>query len=115
MQTYNGTCHCGAVEFQITTDLATLGRCNCSFCKRRGAVMHIMDAENLVLRAGEDNLTLYQFHTNTAKHYFCKTCGGYTHHYPRTRPGMVGVNIGCLEGVEPYPTEINSFTGADLP
>jgi hypothetical protein len=38
-QPLTATCHCGAVELRVTlTDgLATARRCDCSFCRRRGA------------------------------------------------------------------------------
>jgi hypothetical protein len=54
------------------------------------------------LISGADNLTLYQWHTNTAKHYFCQTCGVYTHHQRRSDPTQYGVNIGCVDGVDPF-------------
>lgn len=59
---------------------------------------------------GADCLKLYQFNTNTAKHYFCSNCGIYTHHQRRSNPGQYGYNVGCLEGVNPFdirgvPTE----------
>lgn len=40
MQTYQGSCHCGLVRFEITADLDYVGVCDCSMCRRRGALMH---------------------------------------------------------------------------
>ncbi len=57
---------------------------------------------DLDILAGQENLTLYQFHTRTAKHYFCKVCGIYTHHQRRSDPSQFGVNAACLEGVSPF-------------
>lgn len=50
---------------------------------------------------GRDNLSCYSFNTQTAKHYFCKTCGIYMHHQRRSNPHEYGVNVGALEGVNP--------------
>jgi hypothetical protein len=50
---------------------------------------------------GADSLSLYQWGTGTAKHYFCKVCGIYTHHQRRSNPNEFGVNLGALEGVNP--------------
>ena len=55
--------------------------------------------ENLKVIQGEDFLTLYQWNTKTAKHYFCKVCGIYTHHQRRSNPKEFGYNVACLEGV----------------
>lgn len=51
---------------------------------------------------GQEYLTLYQFNTHTAKHYFCSICGIYTHHQRRSNPNQFGVNVACLEGVSPF-------------
>ena len=54
---------------------------------------------------GEDKLTLYQYHTNTAKHYFCSICGIFTHTRPRINPKLYMINIACIEGVNPFEYE----------
>jgi len=97
------TCHCGAVELEVTLSdgLSTAQRCDCSFCRRRGAIAAAVPLDKLRIVKGADNLTLYQWGTNTAKHYFCKTCGIYTHHQRRLNPNEYGVNVGALEGVNP--------------
>jgi len=38
-----GACHCGAVAFEVETPAEPAVRCNCSLCRRRGAVMHLSD------------------------------------------------------------------------
>lgn len=97
------TCHCGTVELEatLTDGLSTAQRCDCSFCRRRGAIAASVPLDKLRIVKGADNLTLYQWGTNTAKHYFCKTCGIYTHHQRRMNPNEYGVNVGALEGVNP--------------
>ena len=50
--------------------------------------------------SGADNLSLYQWNTGVAKHYFCRTCGIYTHHQRRSNPEEYGFNVACLEGVD---------------
>jgi hypothetical protein len=68
----------------------------------RGAVVASALLSDLTIVEGEDSLTLYQFNTGTAKHYFCKTCGIYTHHQRRSNPEQFGINVACLEGVSPF-------------
>ena len=65
---------------------------------------------------GADMLTLYQFNTKTAKHYFCSHCGIYTHHQRRSNPDQFGFNVGCLDGVDPFELgEIITNDGVNHP
>ena len=102
-----GKCHCGAIEFEVTLEngLENVRHCNCSLCKRKGALMAGVPLTNLRVTKGEDALTLYQWNTKTAKHYFCKICGIYTHHQRRSDPTQYGFNIACIEDVDPYSFE----------
>ena len=111
---YRGSCHCGAVQFEVSSTLVQTFRCNCSLCRRKGAVMTLVNPEEFKLLKGEDALSLYQFNTRTAKHYFCKVCGIYTFHRPRTNPNVFRVNVGCLEGVDPLSLKFELNDGASL-
>ena len=97
-------CHCGAVEAEINLpeNLNKILRCNCSLCKRKGAVMSMVKNEDFKIKKGEDKLSLYQFHTKVANHYFCSICGIYTHHNPRSNPSMTGFNLGCIDGIDTF-------------
>jgi hypothetical protein len=103
-KTGDAACHCGAVRFRVrlADGFSSLRRCTCSFCRMRGAVVVSARLEDIEFLAGEDNLTLYQFNTRSAKHWFCKTCGIYTHHQRRSKPDEYGINVACLEGVSPF-------------
>ncbi|MBT4872946.1 MAG: GFA family protein [Marinovum sp.] len=97
------TCHCRAVELDVTLTegLEKVRRCDCSFCARRGAIAVSAPIDGVKIVEGSNNLTLYQWGTKTAKHYFCKTCGIYTHHQRRSNPNEFGVNVAILEGINP--------------
>jgi hypothetical protein len=101
---HTAACHCGGVKFRVLLrdGLASARRCSCSYCRMRGAVAVTALLPDLEILEGEDLLTLYQFHTHTAKHYFCKVCGIYTHHQRRSAPNQYGINAACIEGVSPF-------------
>ena len=103
-QNLQGSCHCGAVRFQVrlTDGLNTARRCNCSNCRMRGAIAVSADIKDMAITSGQELLTLYQFNTMQAKHYFCSKCGIYTHHQRRSNPDQYGVNVACLEGISPF-------------
>ncbi|WP_322052248.1 GFA family protein [Paraburkholderia bannensis] len=111
----HGSCHCGAVRFEVRTALAPASRCNCSLCRRKGALMSPpFAAGELTITHGEADLTLYQFNTRVAKHYFCRHCGIYPFHQTRKDPKLWRVNLGCLDGVDVYALEAGVNDGASL-
>ncbi|MBN2906894.1 MAG: GFA family protein [Rhodobacteraceae bacterium] len=97
------SCHCGAVvlEVELSQGLASARRCDCSYCRRRGAIMASVPLDKLRFVRGADHVALYQWGTRVAEHYFCPTCGIYTHHRRRSNPNEYGVNVGALDGVNP--------------
>ncbi|MEL6645820.1 MAG: GFA family protein [Pseudomonadota bacterium] len=97
------SCHCGAVvlEVDLSDGLNTTRRCDCSFCARRGAIVVSAPLDGVRVVKGADVLTLYQWGTGTAKHYFCSVCGIYTHHQRRSNPNEYGVNVATLDGINP--------------
>lgn len=68
----------------------------------KGIVMRAVQLEDLELLDGEELLTLYQYNTREAKHWFCSRCGIYTHHQRRSFPDQFAVNAACLAGINPY-------------
>ena len=103
MPVHKSTCHCGAVELEISLPdgIVDPRRCNCSICRRKGAIVGSVPLADIKIVKGEDKLGLYQFDTKEAEHYFCRVCGIYTHHRRRSNPHQYGINLGCLEGVDP--------------
>lgn len=100
---YYVSCHCQAVRFrvQLSNGLGSARTCNCSLCRMRGVVAVSAPVDSLQFLQGEKNLSLYQFNTHTAKHYFCKTCGIHTHYQRRSNPAQLAINIACIEGDSP--------------
>lgn len=114
LQRLQGSCHCGAVRFAIETDLPELTTCDCSICRRKNALMVKVPEAAFTLLAGEDSLTAYRFHSHTATHYFCTTCGIYPFHRKRVTPDHFGVNVYCLEGFDPLGIPVRATVGAGM-
>jgi hypothetical protein len=111
---YKGSCHCGAVRFEIETDCPELTTCDCSICRRKNALMVKVHESQFALHAGADALSEYQFHTRTAQHYFCKVCGIYPFHRKRVTPDFYGVNVFCLEDFDPADIPVRPTVGAGM-
>jgi len=98
------SCHCGEVEAEVNLpeNLEKVLRCNCTLCKRKGYIMTPVNPENFKLIKGQDFIKLYQYHTKIAKHYFCSKCGIYTYANPRSNPNIYMINVGCVDGINPF-------------
>lgn len=100
--------------------------CDCSVCRRRGALIHRVPEQSLRLLTPLSDLTLYEWHTRTAKDYFCPVCGILPFRRPRAptaeeraqgMPPFAGwsVNVRCLEGVDPETIPVKRIHGSRLP
>jgi len=114
LKSFSGSCHCGAVRFEIMSDFPELTTCDCSICRRKNALMVKVHQSQFKLLEGADSLTLYQFHTCTAQHYFCNVCGIYPFHRKRVTPDFFGINVFCLEGFEPSDIPVRATVGAGM-
>ncbi|MFT5115395.1 MAG: hypothetical protein ACI8P9_004746 [Parasphingorhabdus sp.] len=114
IQSYSGSCHCQAVQFEIDSNFSELTTCDCSICKKKNAVMVKVHESAMRILSGKDYLTTYQFHTNTAEHYFCTVCGIYPFHRKRITPEYFGVNIFCLDNFDPSGILVRATIGAGM-
>lgn len=70
--------------------------------------------ESLAVLDGEEMLTLYEWNTRRAKHYFCRRCGIYVFHRKRAAPDHFGVNVFCLEGFDAKVVPVRATEGANM-
>ncbi len=98
-QTHQGGCHCKAVRFEVTTDLAKVITCNCSMCGKAGTILTFVPADQFKLKSGEESLSSYHFNKKHINHLFCKHCGIKSFARGKGADGkeMIGVNIRCLD------------------
>jgi len=114
MKTFQGACHCQAVQFEIDTDFSELTTCDCSICSQKNALMIKVHESEMRILTGQASLSTYQFHTHTATHYFCKVCGIYPFHRKRVSPDYFGVNVFCLTDVNLDNIPVRATVGAGM-
>ena len=115
MTLHKGSCHCGAVAFEVQIDLEPVIECNCSICRRKGHLLAFAPRGALNVLQGEENLSTYTFNSHRIQHRFCATCGVATFGEGRKPTGeaTAAINVRCLEGVELSDLKITPFNGRD--
>jgi hypothetical protein len=83
-RTYKGSCHCAKVQFEVIADIDHVRVCDCSICRKRGALNLRVNEADLHLKTPLEELSLYQWGSRTAKDYFCATGGDPS--FPETQP-----------------------------
>lgn len=100
-KTYTGSCHCGAVRFEVEMALPeTLIACNCSMCGRMGWLLAFVPDGQFKLLSGEGALRDYQFAKHHIHHEFCGTCGVRSFGHGKNPDGSgetYSVNVRCLD------------------
>jgi hypothetical protein len=112
MPTYTGTCHCGALEIEVTGTLDHVVDCNCSYCARAGYLHWNVEPSAFRIVRGAGAYRTYTFGTGTSQNHFCATCGISPFRVPRSDPHLIDVNVRCLAGVDPSKLTIQKFDGA---
>ncbi len=73
----HGSCLCGAVKFQLTSEPSVMGTCHCSRCRKAGAsTVVFVKKDDVVWLDGKDRVVTYQ--PEPPYKYgrcFCDTCG----------------------------------------
>lgn len=111
---YAGSCHCGAVAFEVEGEIDGAVACNCSLCRRRGTLLWFVPRAQLRLLTPEEAAATYTFNKHVIRHRFCATCG--IHPYgegvdPRGN-AMAAVNLRCLDGIDLAAIAVHHHDGA---
>lgn len=114
---YEGSCHCGAVTFEVAADSpAEAMSCNCSHCRRKGFLLAFVPAARFTLTSGGEALDDYTFNTHRLRHRFCSTCGvqpfaeGASPDGTETR----AVNLRCVPAIDLDALIINHVDGSSF-
>ena len=92
-----GSCHCGKVTIEVPRAPEWLGRCNCSICRRIGALMAYYPDDGGVRIEGET--VPYIWGDRMIALHHCPVCGCFTDWRSTGESyGRVGINARLLDG-----------------
>ncbi len=113
-----GTCHCGAVEWQLDGDAGSITACNCTICRRYGALWaYDWDGERIRLSGPTSTYTSKELPNPFLEFHFCPACA-YVVAWRALRPDedgrkRMGVNVRLAPPEEVADLLIDHFDGLD--
>lgn len=111
----SASCHCGAVQIEVPDLPQSLIDCNCSICRRNGALWALYQAGTVRVLGHPEHTSEYIWGAKTIRTVRCRHCGCVTHWEPlQVEPdGQFGVNIRNFEPSVLASARIRRFDGAD--
>ena len=109
------TCHCGAIKIALPHAPETVTSCNCSICRRLGALWAFYPLSTVIVSVDPDGTEEYVWGKGTRRFVRCRTCGCTTHVLPvNPQPeSIIEVNIRLFEPASVGGFRIRHFDGAD--
>jgi hypothetical protein len=83
--TVTATCHCGAVRIHVRRAPRTVTSCNCSICRRYGALWAYYKPSSVRIEAPARGVSSYSWRRKVRAYFRCNTCGCITHYVHRKR------------------------------
>ena len=94
-----GRCHCGAIRILVRRMTRTLTSCNCSICRRYGALWAYYAKSSVRIEAPRGGLSRYSWNRKIRAYFRCRKCGCVTHYRYRKkeRDTTIAVNANNFE------------------
>lgn len=110
-----GSCHCGAVTIELPSAPLKATDCNCSICRRLGALWAYYAFGTVRIAGHPANTQEYIQGDQTLRTVRCATCGCTTHWEPlKPEPGAHhGVNLRNFDPALLASVAVHRFDGAD--
>ena len=109
-----GACHCGKVRIDVPARPEALILCNCSICRRYGALWAFYPREDVRLSGHPEHTAGYVWGERTIETFRCTNCGCVTHWEPfRPEATKFSVNMRNFDPQELGEVRLRRFDGAD--
>ena len=110
-----GSCHCGAVRIELASAPGHVIDCNCSICRRYGALWALIEASEVRVAGHPGNTAGYEWGKRSIRTFHCRTCGCVTHWEPIVPDAgtRFGVNMRNFDPGALAAMPIRHFDGAE--
>ena len=111
--TIDASCHCGSVHLEIACAPEALTDCNCSICRRYGALWAYYSPKQVRIAAQSGATDTYAWGKRTIHFHRCKTCGCLTHWAAvDAQLDRMGINARLMDPEVLRPLRIRKLDGA---
>ncbi len=113
---HEGSCHCGRVRFEVEGAIDSAVSCNCSICRRKGALLWFVPRAALRLLTPDADAAAYLFNKHAIRHRFCPACGIQPYSEATSPSGepMAAINIRCIDDIDLQAVPVAQFDGRSL-
>jgi hypothetical protein len=109
------SCHCGAFRVEIDETPSHLTDCNCSLCRRLGALWSYFTRDQVRFLGAPDGTRGYAQGEKSLATHHCRTCGCTTH-WESLRPDnpeRIAINGRLFDPAVRAQIRVRRFDGAD--
>jgi hypothetical protein len=109
------SCHCGNTEMEAKKFPDFVTSCNCSICRRFGALWAYYDEEQVTVTTSSHPISTYKWGNEKITFHSCSNCGCVMYHSCIGKDGTprVGINSKMAEPEIPQELPVRLFDGAD--
>ena len=79
------SCHCGAVRVEMSRKARKLTQCNCSICRRYGALWAYFQRKSVTVISNPNVLGSYTWGNENLEFFHCTICACVTHYEKRVK------------------------------
>ena len=110
----HASCHCGAVVVEADTLPAIVTSCNCSICRRLGALWAYYTRARARVLADRSAVAPYVWGDRGIEFYRCSSCGCTTHYesVDKQPESRLAINARCFAPEDLAPLLVRRFDGA---
>ena len=113
-----GSCHCGAVKYEVPGQLLKFLHCHCDDCRKLSgsafASYVAAKSDGFRVLSGEEFVEAYASSPGKRR-CFCRKCGTHLFAWSDNRPGMVILKAGTLDADPGLRPDSHVWTSAKAP